>query len=384
MSDAIIQPGQADQGLSRSRKRRWIAPVVVVVVLLAALVGASLSIELNDYALMPGSACVVNTLIRPAYSAACGDVPLVTVPAGKGHPSRAAILLTDVSLSRVRLIDYIPDVLRSDTQVVPAEAILGTTPPSQLAAQDELAMSDSKLAARVAALRRLGYPASITPAGAVINQVQTGSPAHGRLHVGDVIGAVDGRSTPLVTDVVAATRSHLPGQVVHLTVAPAGGRQSRDVAITLGSHQEQGKGVAFIGVSLEQHYRHDFPFRVNINSANIGGPSAGLAFALAIVEELTPGDITGGHRIAATGTIARDGSVGEIGGVAQKAAAVRAAGGSVFLVPPGNYAKAKAHAGPHLRVIAVGSLGQALASLGRIGGDVPPAPSTIRPGHKAS
>lgn len=366
--------GRADPDQSTPRRRRWIQVVAVVVVLLAVLVGVSFSIQLNYYALMPGSACVVNTLVKPVYSPACGGVPLVTVPAGKGHPSREAILLTDVSLSRVRLADLIPDALRSDTKVVSANAILGSTPPSQLGAQDQLAMADSTLAARVAALRRLGYPVPTAPAGAIVNQVQPGSPANGHLRIGDVINSVDGHGTPLISDVLMATRSNPPGQVVNLSVVPAGGSQSRKVPITLGSHQKQGKEVPFIGVTLEQDYGYGFPFPININSANIGGPSAGLAFALAIIQELTPGDITAGQRVAATGTIALDGSVGEIGGIAQKTDAVRRAGGTVFLVPPTNYAAAKARAGSHLRVIAVSSLDQALGALGSVGGRVPPAP----------
>ncbi len=354
---------------------------MAVVVLLAVLVGISFSIQLNYYALMPGSACVVNTLVRASYSAACGGVPLVTVPAGMDHPSRGEILLTDVSLSRVRLVDFIPDTLRSDTQVVSANAILGSTPPSQLGAQDALAMLDSTLSARVAALRRLGYAVGITPGGAIINQVEPGSPADGRLQVGDVVTSVDGQSTPSADDVVTDTRRHSPGQVIHLRVHPVDGSHARNVAITLGAHRDHGKEVAFIGVSLEAHNSYDLPFPVKIDSANIGGPSAGLAFALAIVQELTPGDITGDHRISATGTIAPDGSVGEIGGVAQKADAARAAGATVFLVPSANYAQAKAHAGPHLRVISVKSLDDALAALGAAGGNVrslPAPPATSR------
>lgn len=370
----MTRPGRADGDQSPPRRRRWIRAVAVVVVLLAVLVGVSFSIQLNYYALMPGSACVVNTLVKPAYSPACGGVPLVTVPAGKGHPSREAILLTDVSLSRVRLADLIPDALRSDTEIVSANAILGSTPPSQLGAQDQLAMADSTLAARVAALRRLGYPVPTAPTGAIVNQVQPRSPADGHIHIGDVITSVDGQATPLVQDVSTATRGHQPGQTVNLSVVPAGGSQSRKVPVTLASHQEKGKEVAFIGVTLEQDHGYGFPFPVNVNSANIGGPSAGLAFALAIVQELTPGDITGGHRVAATGTITLDGSVGEIGGIAQKTDAVRHAGGTVFLVPPANYAAAKARAGSHLRVIAVSSLDQALTALRSVGGYMPPLP----------
>ncbi len=120
----------------------------------------------------------------------------------------------------------------------------------------------------------------------------------------------------------------------------------------------------------------DFPLDITIDTGDVGGPSAGLAFALAIIDDLTPGDLTGGADVAVTGTIAGDGTVGEVGGTGQKAAAARGAGASLFLVPTADYQDALDHAGDDLEVVAVDSLDEALAALRDIGGtaeDLPPA-----------
>ena len=118
------------------------------------------------------------------------------------------------------------------------------------------------------------------------------------------------------------------------------------------------------------------PFRVTLAADGIGGPSAGLSFTLGLMEKLDAADLTGGLRVAATGTMANNGSVGAIGGISQKTIAVREAGANVFLVPPANAAVARAHAGPGLRIIAVDSIGQAVQALERLGGRLVPATAT--------
>jgi Lon-like protease len=113
---------------------------------------------------------------------------------------------------------------------------------------------------------------------------------------------------------------------------------------------------------------------VQIDTGDVGGPSAGLAFTLAILDDLTPGDLTGGHDIAATGTIASDGTVGPVGGTGQKAAAVRAKDAELFLVPRADYKDAVAHAGKDLEVVPVDDLDDALDALADLGGNVDELP----------
>ncbi len=334
---------------------------MVVLVIAAAVAGTT--IKLDYYALAPGSALSVAQLIK--------------VPPDKSHSVPGQVYLTTVSLSQVRAIDWIPDQLRSDVDVVPAGQVLGTLPPSQLQVQNALEMDDSKQSAQVAALRRLSYPVPEHDAGGVVVQVQNGSPAAGNLQIGDTITAINGQPTPTADQAVAVTRAQHPGDVVHLTVDPGGGAPSRDVAITLSGHQVNGQQVAFMGVALETQASYDFPFPVTINSEGIGGPSAGLAYTLGIIQALTPDDLTGGKKVSATGTIDPNGQVGDVGGVAQKTVAVRNAGATLFLVPPPEYKVAMQHAGSRLTVIPVASLDQALAALSTHGGntsDLPPPP----------
>ena len=127
-------------------------------------------------------------------------------------------------------------------------------------------------------------------------------------------------------------------------------------------------GTPLLGVNLATlHAGFDLPFKVDIESGDVGGPSAGLAFTLALLDVLTPGELTGGVPVAATGTMDSDGVVGPIGGMAQKIVTVKRAGAKVFLVPAEEYAEAKAHAGK-LTIVKVHTIDDALAALSRIKG----------------
>ena len=182
------------------------------------------------------------------------------------------------------------------------------------------------------------------------------TPADGHLAPGDAITAVDSTPTPTSEALVAATRAHRPGDIVRLTVQSPKGTRTETVKLALAP-PSQGPPHAFMGIATSTQYKPvQLPFPVTIDPGNIGGPSAGLAFTLGIIDELGTGDLTGGRLIAATGTIEPDGSVGDVGGVTQKTAAVRNAGAVAFLVPPGEYNDAVKHAGPHLKVIKVTSL----------------------------
>ena len=162
------------------------------------------------------------------------------------------------------------------------------------------------------------------------------------------------------------------------------------MTVRLGSITEDHQKVAFLGIgdpaaqiaAMGTQPEYDFPFPVSINSDNIGGPSAGLAFTLGIINTVSGGDLTGGRTVAATGTIRPDGTIGDVGGVQQKTVAVNDAGATLFLVPPPELAVAKSVAGPHLKVLAVATLGQALKDLAQIGGKLglaakgpPPGPA---------
>jgi PDZ domain-containing protein len=262
--------------------------------------------------------------------------------------------------------------------MIPKKDLLGGSSQqqyNQAAIQD---MADSKEAAAVVALRALGYPVAEHGSGALITAVAKGSPADGVVEAGDAITSIDGTATPLATDAIAILQTHQFGDTFTAQITKANG-STVTKTLTLGSRDENGctkktdtgQGVC-MGVLLgTKQHKFDFPFEVKIDTAGIGGPSAGLAFTLALIDELTPGELTGGVKVAVTGTIDVTGKVGEVGGVVQKTAAVRKAKAKLFLVPPQEYNDAATHAGKDLKVIKVSTLQDALAALAANGGDVP-------------
>jgi len=221
------------------------------------------------------------------------------------------------------------------------------------------AMADSKTTAQVLALRQLGYTS--LGVGAEVVDVQAGLPAVGVLKAGDVIVAVDGKPVATSSDAVIAIRARAAGDTLRMQVKRTDGPPI-DLEAVLG----EGEGRPILGVRLSTKVK--LPFEINIDSGRVVGPSAGLAYGLELLDLLTPGELTGGSSVAATGELLADGSVGPIGGVAQKAVTVRRAGIKVFIVPKENEAEAKAHAGGGLQIRGVANFEEALAALGALDG----------------
>jgi PDZ domain-containing protein len=130
-----------------------------------------------------------------------------------------------------------------------------------------------------------------------------------------------------------------------------------------------GADRSWVGVAIENGVRSTLPATVTIDTSNIGGPSAGLAMTLTLIDELSRGSLTGHQVVAATGTIDAFGNVGDVGGVAEKTVAVQRAGAKYFIVPQVEVATAQSAASPGLRIIGVTTLAQALNDLRAIGGD---------------
>ncbi len=350
----------------RGRRRLWAWSVFIIVVV--ALVVAS-RWNLDYYALQPGTAQSVQQFI--------------TVPPDKGHPVTHPVLLTDVEIGRVTALTYLFFKLQSNSTLEQVDSVTGGLPPSQLTAQGNLEMSQAEDDAKAAALDRLGYPVTATPSGAVIFGTFPGTPAYGVLEVGDVITAVDGVATPSTDALNAALKHYHSGQTVDFTVRRGGTAAPVSLPITLqtteidlgGGHV----GHLDLGIYSEDQVDYTYPFPVKIDVTNIGGPSAGLAMTLGVIDALTNGSVTGGHTVAATGTIDALGNVGDVGGVAQKTVAVENAGASIFLVPPQEYKAAMSKDRPGLHVYAVSTLDQALRVLAAHGGKVPPVPSPSAP-----
>lgn len=354
-----LPPGPLHWGPPLEPQRRrsgwvWVAAALALVLMLA--IGAAF-VRVPYYAISPGSARQVDDLIRV-------DQP------GTAYPPDGDILLTTVSLGPVRNVyDALGGWLDPAVDVLPEEDILGPAENRQQYNEANIqAMTDSKQLAEYVAFRHLGYDVSVTGQGALVVGIVPGTGAASALEPGEVIVAAEGQPITLAEQLVAVIRTKQPGDPIRLTVKKADDEAAppRDVEVKLSARDD---GSPLLGIT-QQTWKQEFhfPFAVNIDSGQIGGPSAGLAFTLAVLDVLTPGELTGGRRVAATGTIDPDGNVGPVGGVAQKTVAVKRAGADVFLVPAEEYDQAKARAGDGLRVEKVDSLADALAVLATLEG----------------
>jgi PDZ domain-containing protein len=238
------------------------------------------------------------------------------------------------------------------------------------------------------ALHHLGYPAEIVPGEVIINQIlclkasadgQTcaePAPADELLDPGDTLREVDGSALSTIDDLGPVLARHEVGDSVHVKFErPGKGKQEGDVTLIASN---DGTNRAIIGFQPVDTATAKLPFEVTIRTEAIGGPSAGLAFTLTLIDELTPGELTGKNRIAVTGTINADGTVGAIGGLNAKTSAVKQAGAKVFIVPseqghdpdnPDSIETAKKVAGNDLIIVDVKNLDEALAALAKYGGN---------------
>jgi PDZ domain-containing protein len=330
----------------------------------AAVVVAS-RVELDDYAIQPGTAQSVQQFI--------------TVPPSKSHPVTHPVLLTDVQIARVSALSYLFYKLQGDTAFAPVSSVTGGTPPSQQLAQGQLEMSQAEFAAKTAALTRLGYPVTSTAVGAVVAGTFAGTPAYPVLNVGDVVTALDGTATPTAIALTTALDRYHSGQTIVLTVLRNNQGAPVKVPVTLKLTLVDvgaAKPVPVtLGIEPEDQVDYTYPFPVRINVTNIGGPSAGLAMTLGVMDALTNGSLTGSKTVAATGTMDSHGDVGDVGGVPQKTVAVENAGATIFLVPPQEYSAALSKDRPGLKIYKVSTLDQALGVLAANGGHVPPLSS---------
>jgi PDZ domain-containing protein len=224
--------------------------------------------------------------------------------------------------------------------------------PQQVARADTEQMANSQQSAQAAALCQLNVPFKTVD---TIQATVKGMPAAGHLQAGDVVSAVDGRRLTCRADAGTLIKARRPGAPVELTILRHG--RTQHIRLTTANAQ----GTPEIGVQLVESFV--FPFRVTISIGNIGGPSAGLMFALGIIDKITPDNLTGGRFIAGTGEIEANGTVDPIGGIQQKMVAARQAGATIFLTPAANCADTAGAVPAGLRLIKVSSLAGAVSDL---------------------
>ncbi len=339
-----------------SRRRRRLTSLGFFFAVLIITLG--LVLRLPYYVMSPGSS-------RPTES-------LISVSGAQTYVNEGEVDLLTVSLRQATPFEVLAAWVNPDLDLASREDILGKQSPDQNRDLNLRLMTESKDAAQYQALTRLGYPVESNGTGAVVGSVIESGPSANLLVPGDVIVRANGQPISFSQQLINVISAMAPGEMITLGVEPfdstlEGARPSREVQVLLGAREgDTTKG--FLGVStFTRDLSFTFPVEVTIDSGRVGGPSAGLAFTLGILDVMTPESLTGGLNVSVTGTITLDGSVGPIGGIHQKVMASRRAGVDLMLVPASEIDEARKYAGD-MRVEPVESLTQALEVLTTVGG----------------
>ncbi|CAL9625909.1 putative protein YlbL [Actinosynnema sp. ALI-1.44] len=345
-TDTVVEqptppPAPARRGLTR---RTWTLVVSLAVVLGLGLLGGFARVPY--VALGPG----------PTYDtlSQVNGADVVHIERQQTFPTNGTLTMTTVSLTDdVSLFGALGLWVSGRYALAPREEFFRPGESEQeVRDQNVKAFQDSQTSAEVAALRYLQYPMKVVAA-----EVTKGSAADNVIQPNDRLLAVNGKEVAQYEDVRTALEGTKPGDQVDITFQRESARQT--ARVTLGKQDDRQNG--FLGVLPVD--RADVDFDIKISLSDVGGPSAGLLFALSIVDKLTPGELNGGQSVAGTGEIDDKGNVGRIGGITFKMVAAHEAGAKTFLVPAGNCDEAKQHAPEGMKLVKVEKLADAVSSL---------------------
>lgn len=289
------------------------------------------------------------------------DTPVITIDGDvESYPTDGELLLTTVSVtnpdSRVTLLQALAAWFDEEDALLPRDVVYPPDQtPDEVREETAVAMTGSQSTSEVAAAVAAGYDVTAT---AGVAEVLPDGPSDGDLEVDDQILAVGGEPVAGSEDLIDAVRAATAGEVLQLVVRRDDARRIVEVI------PEDDEGRTTIGISVGDTYT--MPFEVQFSlERDIGGPSAGTIFALAIYDKLTPGELTGGRVVAGTGEMFYDGTVGPIGGIQQKIVSSAEDGASVFLAPADNCDDAlEAPVEPdEIRIVRIGTLGEAIDAL---------------------
>ena len=325
--------------------------------LLIAAIGTAVAIAISVLVPVPyvilGPGPTLNTLGKDS-----SGQPLITISGRATYPTNGHLNMVTVSYqgcqgNRFNIFTALVAWLNPHQAVVPESEICpaGQTQ-KQTQEQDTQEMTSSQSAATAAALTELHIPYSTQ---VVVVQADKGFPAYGVLKAGDVIKSVDGQPVTSQASLTKLIAAHPAGSTLTLDITRAGHNQQ----VQVGTRQSRGHPV--MGVEITEVYK--FPFQVKISVGDIGGPSAGMMFALGIIDKLTKLDLTAGRFIAGTGEITASGQVEPIGGIQQKMIGARNAGATIFLTPATNCADTKGAVPKGMRLVKVSTLNQAVTYL---------------------
>ncbi|MDF9815524.1 PDZ domain-containing protein [Streptomyces sp. SPB162] len=300
-----------------------------------------------------------------------GGEPVLQISGHQTYPTTGHLNMTTVRVTgadyRMNLVEAVVGWIGHDEKVVEHDTLYPQGQTAEQADQQNAEeFTQSQDSAKVSALEKLNIPVS---SRVIVGAVVKDSASEGKLHAGDVIKAVDGTEVKEPGDVAKLVTKHQPGQNVVFTVIPEAAAKKKDgatreVVVTTRKSTDEGKARAVVGI--QAGVEHLFPFTIDIKLADVGGPSAGLMFALGIVDKLTPGDMTGGKFVAGTGTIDDSGKVGPIGGIGLKTIGARGQGAEYFLTPADNCAEAVKDIPSGLTLVKVGTIDDAMAALENI------------------
>lgn len=381
MNDVSVPPPPARQAPGL-RTVRWVLPVVTLAWTLLLCILVMAAVRIQRWELAPGAAMEVSTRIGFSPVADGESVP-------RRYVADDGIRFVTAYGGQLSILDSVLGWLDPYVRVNTYREQFGDRTPTSSRRLGYQAMFGAKQVAEYVAMKRLGLDAQFTEGDIVIEElVCEGAPAKNSacevLEIGDTIVEVNGTKTPTLSTLLELLPSLRIGQTVEVTVLPysapgstdSQAPQTRRVQIMASPDEADRPIIGFVPADTRVV---KLPFEVNISTPDIGGPSAGLAFTLSLLDELTEGDLMGKGRVAATGTINEDGAVGAIGALVQKAVAVRDAGVTLFLVPSGQsddeMRAARDAVGSSVRIVQVASLDEALRALRRNGGD--PLPASI-------
>jgi PDZ domain-containing protein len=367
VQSAPLDEGSASNTARINRRLWWALPILTIAWIgLVAVIAASLT-PLKLWELAPGSAEQVSNRLSFDKTALSKVMR---------YPAKTPVLFVTAFGSKLSALDAFAGALDDDVDVQTYKERYGTSTPSEQKRLGYQSMTTAKQIAEYVAYTRLGLDASFVYGDLIVEELvclDNPGPLSGckQLQLGDTITALDGEPTPTLLELTPLMAGHKPGDIVSLTIKPDGSSIEVVKRIQLIADPDT-PTRPIIGFIPADTRTVQLPFEVGIDTDQIGGPSAGLAFTLALLDELTPGDLMGGVKVAATGTIGEDESVGAIGALAQKAVAVKAAGAKVFLVPKGQseeeLAAARRAVGSSVRIEPVANLTEALAILESLGG----------------